>query len=82
MSFSTPVANRGLKRKLENSPGYSLSNKKINLAARVIQGPLRYNTKLSMYKSSFSSISELQEGFVKLEGMFRAKADAYYANSK
>jgi hypothetical protein len=43
---------------------------------------MRFNPKLSMNKASFTTIDMVKDGFTRQEGMFRAKTDTYYANSR
>jgi hypothetical protein len=37
---------------------------------------------LSMTKPSFSNMDMVKDGFTSQEGMFRAKTDTYFANSR
>jgi hypothetical protein len=43
---------------------------------------MRFNPKLSMNKSSFTTLDSVKEGFVAQQGMFRAKTDSYFANTR
>jgi hypothetical protein len=43
---------------------------------------MRYNPKLSMNKPSFSTLEMAKEGFTSQQGMFRAKTESYFANSR
>lgn len=48
----------------------------------MLQGPMRYNPKLSMTKTTFNNMDMVKDGFTRMEGMFRAKTDTYFANSR
>jgi len=43
---------------------------------------MRYNPRLTVNKASFSGMEMLKDGFTNQQGMFRAKTDSYFANSR
>ena len=47
-----------------------------------LQGPMRFNPKINMAKASFTNMELVKDGFTRQEGMFRAKTDTYFANSR
>jgi hypothetical protein len=49
---------------------------------KTIQGPMRFNPKLSMTKPSFTNMDMVKDSFTCQEGLFRAKTDTYFANSR